>query len=144
VNDEHVEPRRAPPDTTAPEAVTAADGAPLPQGHQMEPIERLIRLVLLVGIAISVALMAAGLLLSALHGNGFPTGVVPLAELPGALRSLDAAAYLSLGLIVLVATPFVRVAGSIVAFALEGDRRYVAITAAVLAIMCLSVLLGQA
>ena len=60
------------------------------------------------------------------------------------MRTLEPAAYLSLGLIVLVATPFVRVAGSIVAFALEHDRRYVLITSAVLAVMCLSVAAGQA
>ena len=57
--------------------------------------------------------------------------------------SSDPAAYLSLGLIVLIATPFVRVAGSIVAFARERDRRYVLVTAVVLAVMCLSVVLGK-
>jgi uncharacterized membrane protein len=45
---------------------------------------------------------------------------------------------------VLIATPFVRVAGSIVAFAREHDRRYVLITSVVLAVMCLSVVLGKA
>ena len=45
---------------------------------------------------------------------------------------------------VLVATPFVRVGGSVVAFAREGDRRYVLITSVVLAVMCLGVLLGRA
>ena len=38
--------------------------------------------------------------------------MVPLADLPALLAALDPAAYLSLGLIVLIATPFVRVAGS--------------------------------
>ncbi len=112
--------------------------------HEMDPIERLIRVVLLVGIAISVALMAAGIVLAAVHGGAFPTAVVPVSELTRAMVDLDAAAYLSLGLIVLVATPFVRVAGSIVAFALEHDRRYVLITSVVFVVMCLSVLLGQA
>ena len=46
-----------------------------------------------------------------------------------------------LGLIVLVATPIVRVAASLVGFALEGDRLYVGITAVVLAILLASVLL---
>lgn len=112
--------------------------------HEMEPIERLVRFVLLVGIAISVMLMAIGIVLAAIQGGPFPTGVVPVRELALGLADFDAAAYLSLGLIVLVGTPFVRVAGSIVAFALEHDRRYVAVTAVVFLVMCLSVLLGAA
>ena len=51
---------------------------------------------------------------------------------------------MSLGLIVLVATPFVRVLGSMVAFAVERDRVYVLVTATVFVVMCLSVLLGRA
>ena len=109
----------------------------------MDPVERTIHRVLLVGIAVSVALMAAGLVLGALKGDGIPRGVVPLADLPRALRGLSPAAFLSLGLIVLIATPFVRVAGSLVAFAREGDRRYVVVTALVLVVMCVSVLLGR-
>ena len=36
-----------------------------------------------------------------------------------------------------------RVAGSLVAFARERDRRYVLVTAVVLAVMCLGVVLGK-
>jgi len=111
--------------------------------YVMDPVERTIHLVLLAGIAVSVALMAVGLALGMLQGGGIPRGVVPLADLPEAARALTPAAFLSLGLIVLIATPFVRVAGSLVAFAREGDRRYVVITAVVLAVMCVSVLLGR-
>ena len=112
--------------------------------HVMEPIERAIRWILLSGIAVSVALMAAGLVLGVVRGAGLPRGVVPLAELPPALAALRPAAYLSLGLIVLIGTPFVRVAGSLVVFARERDRRYVLVTAIVLFVMCLGVLLGKA
>lgn len=119
------------------------DRAAAPPVHVMDPVERTVHLVLLAGIAISVALMAAGLVVGVLKGGGMPRGVVPLADLPGAVRSLSAAALLSLGLIVLIATPFVRVAGSLVAFVREGDCRYVVITAVVLAVMCASVLLGR-
>lgn len=43
------------------------------------------------------------------------------------------------GLLVLLATPVLRVMASVVAFALEGDRLYVAITVGVLAILLLSI-----
>ena len=110
----------------------------------MEPIERTIHGILLCGIALSVALMAAGLVLAVARGAGLPRAVVPLAELPGALAALRPAAYLSLGLVVLIGTPFVRVAGSLVVFARERDRRYVLVTAIVLLVMCASVVLGRA
>jgi len=42
------------------------------------------------------------------------------------------------GLLVLIATPVVRVLASVVGFALEGDRLYAAITLAVLAILLVS------
>jgi uncharacterized membrane protein len=109
----------------------------------MEPIERAIRWILLCGIALSVALMAAGLLLGVARGAGLPRGVVPLAELPRALAAPRPAAYLSLGLIVLIGTPFVRVAGSLVVFVRERDGRYVLVTATVLFVMCLGLVLGK-
>jgi len=124
-----------------PAAPATPPGAPAV--HVMDPVERMIHVVLLAGIAVSVALMAAGLILGLLKGGGIPRGVVPLAELPRAAWGLSPAAFLSLGLIVLIATPFVRVAGSLIAFAREGDRRYVVLTGVVLAVMCVSVLLGR-
>jgi uncharacterized membrane protein len=110
----------------------------------MDAVERTVSRVLIVGIALSVTLMAAGLVLGIVGGEPIPQGVVGFAQLPHALVALDPAAYLSLGLVVLIATPFVRVGGSVVAFALEHDRRYVLITAVVFAVMCLSVLIGRA
>jgi uncharacterized membrane protein len=110
----------------------------------MDPVERMVNVVLTAGIVLTVALLAVGLVLSAAEGQGLPTEMTALGDLPSSLLALDPAAYLTLGLIVLIATPFVRVAGSVVAFARERDRRYVLITAAVLVVMCASVLIGKA
>jgi uncharacterized membrane protein len=118
-------------------------GAPA-RGHVMEPVERAVRWILLCGIAVSVALMAAGLVLGVARGAAIPRAVLPLAEIPRGLAALAPAAYLSLGLIVLIGTPFLRVAGSLVVFVRARDRRYVLVTAAVLLVMCASVLLGRA
>jgi uncharacterized membrane protein len=110
----------------------------------MDPIERVVSRVLRVGIAAAVVLMLSGLVLGVAKGEDVPRHVVPLADLASGLTSLDSAAWLSAGLLVLVGTPFVRVGGSVIAFAVERDRRYVLVTAVVLAIMCLGVLLGKA
>ena len=117
---------------------------PPAHAHVMEPVELAVRWILMCGIAVSVALMAAGLVLGVARGAALPRGVVPLAEIPRGLAALRPAAYLSLGLIVLIGTPFVRVAGSLVVFVRARDRRYVLVTASVLLVMCVSVLLGRA
>ena len=121
----------------------AGQGSPA-GSHLMDRGERVIRRTLLYGIAVSVALMAAGLVLGAARGAGLPRGVVPLAEIPRGLATLRPAAFLSLGLIVLIGTPFARVAGSLVVFVAARDRRYVLVTATVLLVMCASVVLGRA
>jgi len=123
------------------DAQTPSPGAHV---HHMDPVERTVKAILLAGIAVSVALMAVGLVLGVAHGTMLPRAMVSLSALPSALARLDPAAYVTLGLIVLVVTPFVRVVGSLVAFAVERDRAYVLITATVLVVMCLGVLLGRA
>ena len=116
------------------------NGAPR---HVMDPVERMVSRVLGIGIVVAVAFMLAGVVLGAARGDGLPDHVMALDDLLPGLGELDPAAYLSLGLLTLIATPFVRVIGSIVAFAVQRDRRYVLVTAVVLVVMCLGVLLGR-
>ncbi len=60
------------------------------------------------------------------------------------LLALKPYAIIALGLIVLIAIPVMRVAVSVIAFAMERDRLYVFITAFVLAMLLLSFLIGEA
>jgi uncharacterized membrane protein len=110
----------------------------------MDPVEKVVHWVLLVGLLVSVALMGIGIVLGLVRHAGLPSGVVPPDELWQAVLDGEAAAFLTLGLLALIVTPFVRVAGSLIAFARERDLTYVLISAAVLTAMCLSVLLGRA
>jgi uncharacterized membrane protein len=55
----------------------------------------------------------------------------------------DPLAIIALGLLILLATPFARVAISILTFALERDWTFTAITALVLLILVVSFLLGR-
>lgn len=50
---------------------------------------------------------------------------------------------IQLGLLLLIATPIMRVAVSLVAFARQKDRMYVAVTAIVLALLCFSLFVGR-
>jgi uncharacterized membrane protein len=103
--------------------------------------------VLIVGVVTSAILMAAAFGAALLVGwdgslRGLPpTGAAPTdfsAIVQGVLE-LRPIALAQAGLLVLLATPVLRVAASVVAFALERDRLYVGITLAVLAILLLSI-----
>jgi uncharacterized membrane protein len=114
-----------------------------------ERMRTIVRWVLLTGVSLAAALLAAGLLGSFVVGwrgslIGLPhadTSIVSFADLGAGLAALRPQAIAQLGLVVLVATPVVRVLTSLVAFALERDRLYVGITAAVLVILLAAVFL---
>jgi len=60
------------------------------------------------------------------------------------VRALRGRAIVILGLLLLIATPVVRVAVSIFAFIYQGDRIFTLITAVVLCLLLLSFVLGKA
>ncbi len=100
------------------------------------------------GVLISAAVICVGLALSLLHPEQLSSEqflVFPhtLGQVKDGLLALHPQAFITLGLLLLIATPVVRVAASIFAFALEHDRRYVVITTIVLAILLTSFLLGK-
>jgi uncharacterized membrane protein len=115
-----------------------------PVRHVMDPLERTVQRVLQGGVAAGFVLLVAGIVVALAGGEELSPHVVPLGELWAGLVAPDSAAYFSLGLIVLIATPFVRVAGSLLAFLRLRDRRYALVTAAVLLVMVVSVVLGAA
>jgi uncharacterized membrane protein len=103
--------------------------------------------VLICGVAASAILVGAGFAMALAVGwQGSVFGAAPataattdFADLPRRLVSGEPAALTQLGLLFLLATPVARVATSVVGFALEGDRLYVAITAAVLLVLLTSI-----
>jgi len=105
--------------------------------------------VLLVGVSVSAALIAVGFGASFAVGwqgslLGSPaSSIAPtdFGDLPARLARLEPLALSQLGLVVLLATPVLRVASSVVGFALEGDRLYAAITLVVLAVLLSSIFL---
>ena len=101
--------------------------------------------VVLGAIVIGIGLIACyaryGLNPSAMIANAYPHS---LEQTFIGLAHGSPQAIMVLGLLILLATPVVRVAVSIVAFALERDWTYVAITGLVLAILLVSFLLGKA
>lgn len=100
------------------------------------------------GVLLSTAVIMLGLFLAVLSPGGFSLEKAflfpqTLSQIRVGLLAWQPQAVIMLGLLLLIATPVVRVATSMVAFALERDRKYVIITFIVLTILLLSLFLGQ-
>jgi uncharacterized membrane protein len=104
---------------------------------------RVVQPILRWGMVISLSLMIIGLALGAIEGTG-ATGVLPLDRIPAGLTELDPLAFLTLGLVLLIATPLTRVIAALMVFLIEGDRKFVLISAVVLLAVTAAVLLGAA
>jgi uncharacterized membrane protein len=72
--------------------------------------------------------------------RGEPAGLKTLGGIWHEVRQLHALAIIQFGLLLLIATPVLRVAVSIVGFAAERDRMYVLFTCIVLSILLYSLL----
>lgn len=120
-------------------------------------MELVVSWVLRVGVVVSVALVVAGTVLFFVqhpadarlaHGVPYRDLTGPSARFPHSFRALAAApaagsgqGVMVLGLLVLLATPVVRVAVGVVGFAFERDARMTAATAFVLAVLLGSIFL---
>jgi uncharacterized membrane protein len=141
------------------ERATRADAAP----GGGPAIETVISWILRIGVTASAVLIAAGVLLlfftsSTGYGGalGNLNGLVRYGQNAGdrfpttpgdvfsGLVGLRPYALIAFGLLLLIATPVVRVAASVVFFWLERDMAYVFITFLVLLILIISFLLGKA
>ena len=121
-------------------------------------VDTAIATLLRAGVVVSIAIVALGLVVSFARHHEYLTSRLALARLIGpaasAPMSLGAVvagvragagqAVIMAGLLLLIATPVARVAFSIVVFAVERDRLYVAITAVVLIILFISFAVGAA
>jgi uncharacterized membrane protein len=117
-------------------------------------VEELIGTLLRVGVTLAAAVVLfGGTVYLVRHGLAAPQYHVFVGE-PTDLRRLsgivkDALAFrgrglIQLGLLLLIATPIARVAFSVAAFALQGDRLYVVVTLIVLAVLIYSLTGGHA
>jgi len=110
------------------------------------------------GVLLSTFIVAAGVVLTFVHHPSYVRSAVALRQLTepeqafphtvrgvvGDARHARGQALITLGLLLLIATPVARVALSIGIFAIERDRLYTAITILVLTLLLLSFVVGAA
>jgi uncharacterized membrane protein len=106
-------------------------------------LDAVVHRLLIVGLAASSLLMVLGLVLDMVLHRQMPTAIPDLGEMLARVIAGRPSGFLSLGLLVLLATPIVRVIGSMATFVYERDWRYAAVSLIVLLIVILSVVLGQ-
>ena len=117
-------------------------------------VEQIVGRLLQIGVLVAAAVVVVGgiaLLASSGHTTAnfsqFRPEASALDSVGGVIRgalALDARAVVQLGLVLLIATPVARVALTLVAFVLQRDRMYVAITTLVLALLLYGLVWGRA
>jgi len=132
--------------------------APSDAACRTRQMESLVRRVLQVGLLASMVLVLVGMLLfGAVHpssltsSESLPALVESGAKFPhtlddvaSAASDLSAEGIIAAGLLVLIATPVLRVALSVVGFAFQRDWVYVGLTVLVLLVLLGSFLVGKA
>jgi uncharacterized membrane protein len=117
-------------------------------------VEQIVGRLLQLGVLIAaLVVLAGGMLLLAQHGgapasfsvfHGEPDGLRSIAGILRGVGAMQSKAIVQLGLLLLIATPVARVAFTLVAFVLQRDRTYVAVTALVLALLLYGLVFGHA
>ena len=115
-------------------------------------IEGMVSVLLRAGVTLAAAVVLAGGMLFLFRYGAEPANFGKFVGEPAIDRHLGliiegafagrARSMIQLGILLLIATPIARVILSIIGFAVERDRAYVAITAIVLAVLLYSLITG--
>ena len=117
-------------------------------------VEQFVGRLLQIGVALSaLVVVVGGLMLLMRHGAEVPSFAAFRGE-PQEIRTLygivqgvfaaDSRSIIQFGLLLLISTPILRVAFTLVAFFLQRDRVYVGITAVVLVLLLYGLIYGRA
>jgi uncharacterized membrane protein len=139
--------------------VTAPSRTPAPQatGARVSRLENLISLVLRLGVLASLLCVVSGTVVTFIHHPEYrssgaelrrltePAAAFPhtLGDVLSGVRAGRGQAIVAIGLLLLIATPIMRVAVSILVFFYQKDRIFTLITAVVLSLLLASFFLGR-
>lgn len=139
-------------------APASAASGPEANAERVRRMELVISYLLRIGVVVSLVVVVGGLVLSFVHHPVYVSSRPELHRLTsrdtpfphtfsglvGGLRELDGRAITALGLLLLIATPVLRVAVSIPLFVYQRDRTFAIVTAVVLTVLICSFVLGRA
>ena len=117
-------------------------------------VEQFVGRLLQIGVAVSALVVIVGGVMVLVHHGGEVPSFSSFRGEPEAIRTLygivqgvlaaDSRSIIQFGLLLLISTPILRVAFTLVAFLLQRDRVYVAITSVVLVLLLYGLLYGRA
>jgi uncharacterized membrane protein len=117
------------------------------QGHGPTAAERdrmfdAVSFVLTWGFRVAFAALAVGLLLALARGESLSSRVEPISQIAHGIGKGNAAAFVDLGIVLLLLTPPEAVATVLVVFARRRDPLYTAISLIVLAVLAAGIVLA--
>ena len=122
---------------------TVGEIEPGSKAPQSRDLNEVVHSVLIIGLYASVLLMVAGVAIDLIRSRALPTEVLSLSEAWSRTIHLRASGYFSLGLLILILTPLLRVIGSFLTFLWQRDWRYVGVTLVVMVVMLISLWVGK-
>jgi uncharacterized membrane protein len=112
------------------------------EANNRRDLNQVILRMLILGLILSATVLLAGLVLSAIAHQPVPSKALSFKQVLGGLRTGSPAGLFSLGILLLIATPVLRVVGSLFEFIATRDWRYVFVASLVLLILATSALVG--
>ena len=109
---------------------------------EVDTLNKIVHKVLIFGLVLSTFLMVFGIILQIISGSPMPSAMTPTYLIAAGLAAFQPASFFTLGLLCLIATPILRVVGSLLIYAYERDWRYTLATFVVLMIIIVSLLVG--
>lgn len=128
---------------TQPEIKAFVPDEPAEKERQPKRYLRMIHDLLTAGVIVSSILLTIGLFLAVFRDGVIPSALPPLSDVIPLTFALQPSGIIALGLLVLIATPILRVFSSIITFLAERDGRYAAITSVVFLIVIISIIFGK-
>jgi len=101
-------------------------------------LNRMLHLVLRAGMLISLATMIVGLVWSVMS-PGHATDVIPFEKLLDELSGGNPIALIEIGILVLIATPFIRLLTALTVFAYEKNIKFVIVSLLVISVVLLAI-----
>lgn len=127
------------------------------QAEQLARVESALSYLLRGGVILSTLIVVAGVVMMFVHHPDYFTRALPaqtvaremafphtVAEVFGGLKRGEGRSIIIVGLFVLIATPVLRVAMSVLVFFHQRDRMFTVITLIVLVLLLISFLVGRA
>jgi uncharacterized membrane protein len=119
-----------------------------------ERVDNIMGNLLRAGVVMAATVVLAGAIVYLMRSSAAPVAYSRFQGQPASLRtvggivagvlSLDSRSIIQLGLVLLIATPIARVLFALIAFTLQGDRKYMLISGIVLAVLIASLASGVA